>query len=130
MGIRLETVGNLLILFAAVFAVLGRDTLDASIVGLSVSYALQITSMMNSAVRMASELSTNIVSVERVKEYSELPEEAAWEVHPKPSPDWPSKGVVHIEDYQVRYRKELDLVLKGISCTVNGGEKNVLNKEN
>lgn len=42
LGIRLETIGNILIFFAALFAVLGRDSLDAGIVGLSISYALQV----------------------------------------------------------------------------------------
>jgi len=123
LGIRLETVGNLTIFFAALFAVLGRDSLDAGIVGLSVSYALQITSMLNYAVRMSSEVETNIVSVERIKEYSEVPQEAAWQVEPRPQADWPQDGSVRFSDYQVRYREGLDLVLRGITFNVSGGEK-------
>ncbi|KAG8247923.1 Canalicular multispecific organic anion transporter 1 [Homalodisca vitripennis] len=123
LGIRLETVGNILIFFAALFAVLGRDSLDSGIVGLSVSYALQITAMLNVAVRFAAEVETNIVSVERIKEYAEVPQEAAWEVQPRPNPEWPNQGVVQFQDYQVRYREGLELVLKGISFTVSGGEK-------
>ncbi|XP_046664343.1 multidrug resistance-associated protein 1-like [Homalodisca vitripennis] len=123
LGIRLETVGNILILFAALFAVLGRDTLDSGIVGLSISYALQITGMLNHAVRMGSEIETNIVSVERIKEYAEVPQEAPWEIQPRPHPGWPSHGTVQFKDYQVRYREGLDLVLRGVSFVVNGGEK-------
>ncbi|XP_046664340.1 multidrug resistance-associated protein 1-like isoform X2 [Homalodisca vitripennis] len=123
LGIRLETVGNLLIFFAALFSVLGRDSLDAGIVGLSISYALQITSMLNYAVRMSSEIETNIVSVERIQEYADVPQEAAWRVEPRPQPQWPDKGMVQFEDYRVRYREGLDLVLRGIDFTVNGGEK-------
>jgi hypothetical protein len=35
-------VGNLIIFFSALFAVLGRDTMNPGLVGLSVSYSLQV----------------------------------------------------------------------------------------
>lgn len=44
---RLETVGNVVIFFAALFAVLGRDMLSAGLVGLSVSYALQVNKLVS-----------------------------------------------------------------------------------
>ncbi|XP_055307638.1 multidrug resistance-associated protein 1-like, partial [Sitodiplosis mosellana] len=47
LAVRLEMVGNLIILFAALFAVLSRDTLEPGTVGLSVSYALQITQTLS-----------------------------------------------------------------------------------
>lgn len=50
-------------------------------------------------------------------------QEAAWEISPGPPPSWPDKGQVEFRDFQVRYREGLDLVLKGVSFTVNGGEK-------
>lgn len=46
LGIRLETIGNLLVFFAALFVVLGRDTISSGIVGLSISYALQVTTLI------------------------------------------------------------------------------------
>lgn len=38
-------------------------------------------------------------------------------------PEWPSKGEVKFENYQLRYRENLDLVLKGITFTVEPGQK-------
>ncbi|XP_058124357.1 multidrug resistance-associated protein 1 isoform X3 [Anopheles coustani] len=124
LAVRLEMVGNMIILFAALFAVLGRESMNPGLVGLSVSYALQITQTLNWLVRMTSDVETNIVAVERIKEYGETKQEAAWELPNSTLPrDWPEHGQVEFRDFQVRYREGLDLVLRGISFTVNGGEK-------
>ena len=47
LAIRLEFVGNLIILFAALFAVIGRNSggggIDPGLAGLSITYALQVS---------------------------------------------------------------------------------------
>ena len=43
LSVRLETVGNLVVLFAALFSVISRESLDPGLVGLSISYALNVT---------------------------------------------------------------------------------------
>ncbi|XP_034564588.1 canalicular multispecific organic anion transporter 2 isoform X1 [Notolabrus celidotus] len=124
LGVRIEFIGNCIVLFAALFAVTGKERLNPGLVGLSVSYALQVTMSLNWMVRMCSDLENNIVAVERVKEYSETKTEAPWEVEDKkPPPEWPMRGNVEFSDYSVRYREGLDLVLKKLSLNVTGGEK-------
>lgn len=41
----------------------------------------------------------------------------------KPPPEWPMEGKVEFQDYSVRYREGLDLVLRSITLNVKGGEK-------
>lgn len=122
LGIRLEIVGSLVVLFAAMFAVLAKGTIGPATVGLSISYALQISATLSFMVRMTAEVETNIVAVERLEEYTELPREAEWQ---KGSVDksWPSEGKVEFKDFKLRYREGLELVVKGISINVMGGQK-------
>ncbi|CAG9797144.1 unnamed protein product [Chironomus riparius] len=122
LGIRLEIIGSFIVLFASLFAVLGRTTMESAIVGLSISYALQVSSLLNFFVRIATEVESNIVSVERVEEYADLPQEAAWKTI-ETNPKWPQSGIVEFSNYQFRYREGLDLVLKGINFKTNSEEK-------
>lgn len=95
------------------------------------SYALSVTQTLNWLIRTYSEIETNIISVERVDEYMNLPSErqsgedeedvilsgngggggGAGAHERRPSLQWPSNGVVKFVDYATRYRDELDLVL-------------------
>uniref|UniRef100_A0A3B3TV55 ABC-type glutathione-S-conjugate transporter n=1 Tax=Poecilia latipinna TaxID=48699 RepID=A0A3B3TV55_9TELE len=123
LAVRLQFLGNLVVFFAAVFAVISRNSIDSSLVGLSISYALNVTLTLSFVVNITSQLETNIVAVERVSEYAELENEAPWVTQDRPSEKWPEAGRLQFVDYKVRYRPELDLVLKGISCDISGTEK-------
>lgn len=84
----------------------------------------QITQSLNSLVRLSGEVETNIVSVERVLEYTKLPSEAPdiIQTH-RPAVSWPAYGAVQYLNYSARYRQELDLVLKRINLDIQPGEK-------
>ena len=85
--------------------------------GLSISYAMTITDILNEIVRNLCEIENNSVALERVLEYiNENPQEASWKSDPKfePEQDWPQEGKVQLLNYETQYREGLDLVLKGI----------------
>jgi ABC-type multidrug transport system fused ATPase/permease subunit len=58
LSVRLELVTNLIILFSALFAVIYRRNMDASRVGLIITYALNTTQNLNWLVRSTSEIET------------------------------------------------------------------------
>uniref|UniRef100_A0A1I7UPW4 ABC transporter domain-containing protein n=1 Tax=Caenorhabditis tropicalis TaxID=1561998 RepID=A0A1I7UPW4_9PELO len=124
LAVRLEMVGNLIVLSAAGAAVYFRDSpgLSAGLVGLSVSYALNITQTLNWAVRMTSELETNIVAVERINEYTITPIEGNSSSNLAPA-SWPERGEISIKNFSVRYRPGLELVLHGVTAHIEPSEK-------
>ncbi|KAK4455830.1 hypothetical protein QBC34DRAFT_388031 [Podospora aff. communis PSN243] len=127
LALRLEFIGAVVILAAAGFAVIsvaGGSGLTPGMVGLAMSYALQITTSLNWIVRQTVEVETNIVSVERVLEYAELPSEAPEIIHRnRPPVSWPARGEVEFNNYSARYREGLDLVLKNVSLDIKSHEK-------
>ena len=126
LAVRLEFLGSFIILSAAGLAILTLRSghLAAGLGGLSVSCALQVTQSLNWIVRMTVEVETNIVSVERILEYSRLTPEApeVIESH-RPPTLWPLQGEITFKNYSTRYRPELDLVLKNINLSVKPHEK-------
>ncbi|PLW38656.1 hypothetical protein PCASD_08251 [Puccinia coronata f. sp. avenae] len=77
------------------------------------------------AASFAAEVETNIVSCERVIEYTKLKQEGPWESDQqhRPNPSWPKKGEIVFQDVQCRYRDGLDVVLKGVDFKVQAQEK-------
>merc|ERR1719411_200613 len=95
--------------------------------GLSVSYALQVTTYLNALIRNSSEMETYVVSIERIDEYTQVESEAAWDIQEtKPSSDWPREGGIRFDEYSTRYRKGLDLVLRNVDFTLKKSEKESL----
>lgn len=80
--------------------------------------------MFSWVVRSFSDFEANLISIERIKEYCELPQEAQWEIkETKPDISWPSNGDIKFENYSLRYRSELENVLKDLNLDIKGGEK-------
>lgn len=127
LAVRLEFIGAIVIMSAAGFAVVSvasHSNLSPGLVGLAMSYALQITTSLNWIVRQTVEVETNIVSVERVLEYARLPSEAPEIIKSnRPPVAWPSKGSLEFKNYSTRYREGLDNVLKNINLDIKSHEK-------
>ena len=75
LGMRLEFLGYCIAFLAAIFAVFNRDTLSPGVAGISITYALNITRILNSLVRVFTSLETTFVSIERLIEYDNIAQE-------------------------------------------------------
>ncbi|KAJ0412254.1 hypothetical protein ATCC90586_006640 [Pythium insidiosum] len=131
LALRLEFVGTMIAAGAALAAVLAHTTdaqkgsAFAGLVGVSLTYAFNVTQSLNWTVRMISQLETQMVSVERIKTYTEMPVEAALEseARHKPRLEWPHSGEIRFNNVSLRYRPGLPRVLRGLSFSVNANEK-------
>lgn len=125
LSVRLEIIGALLTFFAASFGVLARDSISPALLGLSLSYALQVTGTLNWCIRQFTETEVAMNAVERVSYYGYEIENEPDAVIPsnRPAEQWPDKGLITVKDLQMRYSPELPLILKNLSFQVNSQEK-------
>lgn len=131
LGLRLELAGNFIASGAALFAVLLHGTANsayAGLAGVSLSYAFNVTQTMNWSVRMASQIETQMVAVERIHDYIQMETEdvllkdrSSWDSSVAAS--WPISGQIEFKNVQLRYRPHLPLVLHNLSVTIPAGAK-------
>lgn len=125
LGFRLELIGSFLLCVSTLFMILlPSSIIKPEYVGLSLSYGLSLNGVLFFTIFMSCFVENRMVSVERIKQFSNIPSEAAWEIeNHRPSSKWPAHGNVELNDLQVRYRPNTPLVIKGISLNIEGGEK-------
>eukprot|EP00960_Hanusia_phi_P063575 765515-Hanusia_phi.AAC.2 len=107
LAVRLEFIGNIAIGCASLFAVLqnASDPAAAGLVGLSITYALEVTGTLNWSIRTFTQLESYMVAAERVEEYSTMETEAPAIVDSYRTADsWPSEGKLSFDNVKLRYR--------------------------
>ncbi|GAO49019.1 hypothetical protein SAICODRAFT_7613 [Saitoella complicata NRRL Y-17804] len=125
LGIRLDMVANLLIFVVAILSVSSGLNVSPAIVGLLLSYIVQVGGMMSWMVRQLAEVENNMNSTERVHHYGIHLDMEKPEYIPEraPRPTWPEKGAIDMKDVVLSYRPGLPAVLKGVDLHINGGER-------
>ena len=64
-----------------------------------------------------------MISVERVVEYTDLVKEASWELEYRPPPSWPNKGTISFNNVYFRHMLDRPLVLWNMSAYFYPGQK-------
>ena len=123
LSVRLDTIGNLLVFTTGILVVTSRFNVSPSISGLVLSYILSIVQMIQFTVRQLAEVENAMNATERIHYYgTELDEEPPLTLG-KVDPAWPHKGQITFDNIEMRYRAGLPLVLRGLTMTVEGGER-------
>lgn len=127
LSLRLQVNGTLLVgavcFLGIYFSSSGK--ISSAVLGLAISYALKLTDTLNQVNRESADRETQMVSVERVCSYiNDIAHEPPLRTAVRVVPDsWPSRGMVSVQDVQMRYRDGLPLVLNGISIEIKEGER-------
>ncbi|KAG7142092.1 ABC transporter 7 like protein [Verticillium longisporum] len=124
LSFRTDLLGDLVSFFAGVFVILSLGKIDPGAAGISLSYAIGFTENVLWLVRLYALNEQNMNSVERIKEYLDVEQEAEPIIEKnRPAANWPSQGSIEFIGYTTAYRKELDPVLRNLSFKINPKEK-------
>lgn len=124
LSFRIDVIGDLVAFFSGMLVILSLGTIDSGSAGLALAYAITFTENVLWLVRLYAMYEQNMNSVERIKEYLDVEQEAEAVIEKtRPAANWPSQGSVEFIDYTTRYRADLEPVLRGISFKISSGEK-------
>jgi ABC-type multidrug transport system fused ATPase/permease subunit len=103
--------------------------MQPALAGVAIKYAMQLGWCLAWLVRACTSVETQMVSVERILEYSRIPPEPSLGKHIRPAdsvrvPDaWPSRGRIELKGVELRYRLGLAPALRGIDVSIQAGER-------
>lgn len=140
LSVRLEVLGAVIALAASCLAVIqsittieGFSKNFASIAGLSISFAVGVTGLLNWTVRSFAQMEAGMNCAERILHYTEnIPQERlrgdetstqVSEQHKFRKEAWPKDGTLVIKNLSMRYREGTDLVLRNVSFNVESGQR-------
>jgi len=122
LGLRLESIGAFLVLFDGISGLILKNRLSSSLLGLSLSYSLQVTNSLNAVVRQFSDTEVHMNAAERLLYYAndiEIENQKGLDA-PK---DWPQQGKIEIKDLTMKYAPHLPPVLHNVNLDIQSNEK-------
>ena len=128
LGFRMDALMFIFLTIASFAAVVVHQEnwfkIDPGILGLAVSLLIQLSGLFQWCIRQSAEVVNQMVAVERVIGFRDLPSEAPLVSDgDEKVNNWPSKGEIDVKDLCVRYRQGLPLSLRGISFKIDGGSR-------
>ncbi|ORZ34302.1 hypothetical protein BCR44DRAFT_37178 [Catenaria anguillulae PL171] len=122
LDVNLQFISATILLSASLLAAMAPET-GPVMIGVSLTFAQQITFVLVFIVRAFCDIETDFVAFERIREYAETTPEAPDTTDYPLDAAWPAHGAIEFRDYATRYRAGLDLVLRNVSLSIGGGEK-------
>ncbi|CAH2068608.1 unnamed protein product, partial [Iphiclides podalirius] len=109
------------IIVAYTFLLLDDGTTKSGNVGLALSQGLILVTMVQYGVKQTTEVIAQMTSVERVVQFTKLPQEVT--SGPPPPAGWPQRARLHFRDLYLRYDRDAEPVLKNLNIVIESGWK-------
>ena len=113
-AVRSELFGAMIVAGAAYLGVLSKEfnyDSNAGLVGLSITWALQITAVLSFTIKIMADSELQMSGYERLLEYANLKkQEAPFEKPESQVANWPFEGRYEMDNIAYRYRPELNRV--------------------
>ncbi|GAA5991895.1 hypothetical protein JCM10908_002259 [Rhodotorula pacifica] len=122
LSMRFSLLSALVVGLTGYVLIAAGDKMDAALAGFTLTFALNISNDILFLVRRYTSLELSMVGVERVKEFSEIKQEAPEIVEPRPPAHWP-QGHIEVKKLRIRYAPELPDVLQDLTFSIKAGEK-------
>ncbi|XP_063967311.1 ATP-binding cassette sub-family C member 5-like [Lytechinus pictus] len=124
-GARLELLVIFVVTITNLLVVLYHGKIPPSTAGFAVSYAMQLTGMFQLTMNMLTDTEARFFSAQRIMQYIRdlKPEASETTQTSRPEKEWPSQGEIRFHHFRMRYRENLPLVLKNVTCSIRGGER-------
>jgi ABC-type multidrug transport system fused ATPase/permease subunit len=126
LSISLELVSDMLLCVSALFIVITRGDISPGYAGMSLSYAVSLPDNIYWMIYLTALLETTMVSVERAHSLALTPPEAERkriQDETLYTSSWPREGAIKFENYQMKYRDDTEIVLRGVDATILPGER-------
>merc|ERR1719388_176583 len=123
LAVRLASISFLLSITSTIYPVFQYfgflPPQSAGMIGFAMMYSQQLEGILSQLIHNWSELETQMVSLERLAELADAPEDTLRAMPPAPV----GAKDLQVQELSVRYRAELPLALRNVSFTVRAGEK-------
>ncbi|KAF1329525.1 Multidrug resistance-associated protein abc superfamily, partial [Globisporangium splendens] len=124
LAVRLDWLSIAIVFVVSIYLIATKGQISAVTAGISLTYSMMLTSVVQNTVRAVDKTDNAMTSVERLLHFREIPVEDDGANCTPINPElWPSQGAIKFDKLRLKYRPELPLVLRGVNMEIQGGEK-------
>ncbi|XP_069129777.1 ATP-binding cassette sub-family C member 5-like isoform X2 [Argopecten irradians] len=121
--LRLDVTSSLMIVATTLTMILTKGTIAPALAALSLSLTIRVVSVMQFIVRIMNETEARFTSIERIHEYESKLDTEVDTSSVVPDESWPREGRLIFSNVLMRYRNDMDPVLRNIHFDIQPKQK-------